>query len=101
MENQESLRKNPLVGNTKEKSLMAEKIHPKDGERDWSRLKRPLKMVGQKHRGTIQESEQGKEEPSAVTNLSLELEVEGGEGNKDTEAPESTRSFQEEKRSWR
>ena len=47
------------------------------------------------------EPEQEKEEPSAVINLMLELEVEGREGNKDTEAPESTRNFRDQRRSWR
>ena len=37
--------------------------------------------------------EQEREEPSAVTNLTLEPEVEGGEGNTNTKAPESTRNF--------
>ena len=45
--------------------------------------------------------EQEREEPSAVTNLTPEPEVEGGEGNTDTKAPESTRNFREERRSWR
>ena len=41
----------------------------------------------------IGELEQKREKPSAVTNLTPEPEVEGGERNTDTEASESTRIF--------
>ena len=41
----------------------------------------------------ILQPEQEREEPSAVANFTPELEVEGGEGNTDPEALESTRNF--------
>ena len=53
------------------------------------------------HRDMIREPEQVREDPSAVTNLTLELEAEGGEGKTDTEALESTRNLLEERRSRR
>ena len=49
----------------------------------------------------IWEPEQVREDPSAVTNLTPELEVEQGEGKTDTESLESTRNLLEERRSWR
>ena len=52
-------------------------------------------------RGMIWEPEQVREDPSAVTNLTPELEVEQGEGKTDTESLESTRNLLEERRSWR
>ena len=37
-----------LVGYIQEKTVVAEKIHPTDRQRDWSQLKRPVKPVGAK-----------------------------------------------------
>ena len=54
-----------------------------------------------KRRGIILESKQGREEPSAVTNLTQELEAKEGAGKIDSEATESTRNLLYERRSWR
>ena len=42
-----------------------------------------------------------REEPSAVTNLTQEPDVEGRDRKTEREAPESTRNLLEEKRNWR
>ena len=76
--------------------MVVEKIHPEDRQGDQkgqSNLREP------NHTGMIQEEEQVREDPSAVTNLTLESEAEGGEGKTDTEAPDSTRNLLEERRS--